>query len=199
MDQNLQALKVIEMVLLMAALAAMAKHNPKRRRRMGRYIRGNVNEDITFAGLTGVTLVAAAFDESVQERTFISSIIARYTMSNWTDIGNVGPILIGVAHNDYTAAEIEAFIEATGSWDEGNLTQQEIGKRKIRRIGIFKSPQSVDDNAVLNDGKPIKTKLNWILNQGTTLDLWVYNLGTGTVATSTPVCHVEGHVNLWPR
>ncbi len=166
---------------------------------MGRYIRGNVNEDITFATLAGVTLNAAAFDETVQERTLASSIVARYTLSNWTDIANVGPILIGVAHSDYTAAEIEEYLEATGSWDEGNLQQQEVGQRKVRRIGVFKSPQSAADNAVLNEGNPIKTKLNWILNQGTTLDLWVYNMGTGTVATTTPVCHVEGHINLWPR
>ncbi len=166
---------------------------------MGKYIRGSVDESTAGGTLAAKTLVSVNFDETVRERTLISSIVATYSLSNWTPTAAAGPVLIGLAHVDYSNAEIESFIEATGSWDEGDLVQQEISKRRIRRIGIFDAPTGPTDEAVLNDGRPIKTKLNWTLLQGQTLALWIYNLGTGAFAGTDPVVHAEGHANLWPR
>ncbi len=184
--------------ITLIAMLAMAKH-PRRRRRMGRYLRGAVDESLSMATLASKTLVLAIFDETVNERTLISSLVATWSLRNFTPIANAGPILVGVSHSDYTAAEIEAFIEATGSWNEGNMTQQEIAKRKIRRVGVFDTPDAAEDTAVLNDGKPIKTRLNWILLQGQSLNQWSYNLGSAAFATSTPVVDMSGHANLWPR
>ena len=166
---------------------------------MGKYIRGSINEQLALATLAAATLVSATFDEAVQERTLVSSIVAAWSLSDFTDATGDGPIMVGVAHNDYSDAEIEAVIEATGSWDEGDLVQQELSKRKIRRIGIFGGGvQSGGQDRVLNDGKVIKTKLNWILNQGQTLKVWAYNLGSSSLTTGALV-RTEGHANLWPR
>ncbi len=171
------------------------------RRRMGRYIRGNVNEQLSMAALASKTGVLAAFDETVNERALISSLVARYGLEGLTPATQVGPIMVGVAHSDYTLAEIEEWIESTGTWDEGNKQQQEVGQRLIRRIGVFETSRGAAaiGSSVLNDGKAIKTKLNWILNQGQTLNLWVYNLGNAAVATTTPIVTAEGHVNLFPK
>jgi len=174
----------------------MAK-NPKRRGRR-RYLRGSVDESIAFAVLAAKDVAVEPFDETVNERTLISSLVAAYSLSNFSVTSGVGPILVGVAHSDYASAEIEAYIESSGSWDEGDLVQQEIAKRRIRRIGIFDASDLATEDATLNDGKPIKTKLNWILNQGQGLQLWTYNLGTAAVVTTIPVVHAEGHANLWP-
>ncbi len=163
---------------------------------MGKYLRGQVDEELTIGGLTTRDVVSVAFDETVNERTLVSSLIAKYSIDDFTVTANAGPIMVGVAHSDYTAAEIEEFIENTGSWNEGDLVSQEVGKRKIRQIGIFDNSVGGD---VLNDGKPIRTKLNWIMLQGQTLQLWAYNLGGASVATTTPSIHCEGHANLWPR
>ncbi len=182
----------------------MSKHptypiGKRARRAMGKYIRGNVDELLTTATLASRTLVTVAFDETVNERTFVSSIVARYSMDNFTPGAGLGPAMIGVAHGDYTNAEIEAWVENTGSWNEGDLVSQEIGKRRVRMIGIFGDGSGgATDKEVLNDGKAIKTKLGWTLLQGQTLSLWVYNLGSGAFVTSTPNFHCEGHVNLWP-
>ncbi len=167
---------------------------------MGKYIRGTVNETVSLgATLASLTGVAEIFDEVVDERTLISSIVAAYSLGNWTPVAAAGPIMIGVAHSDYTLAEIEAFIETTGSWNETDLVQQEVAGRKIRRIGVFPSPRAVEDEVVLNDGKPIKTKLNWILTEGQSLQFWAYNTGTAAAATTGSVARAEGHANLWPR
>ncbi len=175
----------------------MAKH-PKRGRKFRKYLRGNADEQVDLTTLATLTLANAPFDDVVFNRTWVSTLIARWAMSNWTPIADVGPIMVGVAHSDYSKAEIEEFIENTASWNEGNLVQQEIAKRKIKIVGILENPADVNATAVLNDGKPIRTKCNWILMEGQTLQAWAYNLGTAAVATTVPRLRVQGHANLWP-
>ncbi len=190
---------MLEILVIGIAMLVMARR-PKPKRRMGKYIRGTVDEELTIAGLATRSLTLVAFDEAVEERSFISSIVASWSMDEWTPTANAGPIMVGVAHSDYTAAEIEEWIENTASWSEGDLVQsREIGKRLIRKVGIFRDRGVVLENIVLGNGRPIKTKLGWILTTGQTLDLWAYNLGGASVATTTPSIHCEGHANLWPR
>ncbi len=166
---------------------------------MGKYLRGSVDEQQALGTLAGQTLIGQDFDETVNERTLVSSIVATWSLSNFTAIEDCGPIAFGVAHGDYTDAEIEEVIENAGSWNEGALIEQEKSKRKIRRIGMFDTPPTATQTFVVNDGKPVKTKLNWILNQGETLRMWSYNTGQAACATTGPDVRVQGHVNLWPR
>lgn len=165
---------------------------------MGRYIKGNVDEELGLGTLAGKTLVGQAMDESVPERTLVSSIVAAYSLDDFTNGFDIGPIVCGVAHGDYSDAEIEEVIENTGSWSEGDLIAQEVAKRKIRIIGTF-SQQLSGGTQLLNQGRPIKTKLNWILLTGDSLRIWAYNMGSNALATTVPTIHVSGHVNLFPR
>ncbi len=166
---------------------------------MGKYIRGDVDESLALGGLAPKDVTADVFNETVIERALISSLVATYSMSNFTVATNSGPIMVGIAHSDYTAAEVEEFIENAGSWDEGDKLAQEIGKRQIRIIGVFRQVGQSLGATTLNEGLEIKTKLNWILNTADTLKLWVYNLGSAAVATTTPVVHCFGNANLWMR
>ncbi len=177
----------------------LAKRGRGRKRSMGRYLRGTINEGGALGTLGAKVAVGTVFDETVNERTRVTSIEAIYTLSNYTPIALAGPILIGIAHSDYSDAEIEEWIETTGSWNEGDLVQLEVAGRKIRRIGVFDTPDAVTDSAVLNDGKPIKTKLNWILNQGQGLKQWAYNTGQVALATTDPIVSIDGHANLFPQ
>ncbi len=174
----------------------MAKR--KGRRKMGRYLRGPVDEDMALGTLASKDVVAQVFGSTVNERTLISSIVATYSMEGFTPGDDIGPIMVGVSHGDYTAAEIEEFLEGTAGWNEGDKIALERANRKIRRIGVFEDPSSANQSVTLNDGRPIKTKLNWILNQGITLDVWAYNMGAQPLATTNPNVHVQGHANLWP-
>ncbi len=166
---------------------------------MGRYLKGRVDETLTLSALAAATAAITDFDEVVNERTLVSSLVATWSMDDFTEGADSGPIEVGVAHNDYTGAEIEEFLENTGSWNEGAKVEQEISRRQIRAIGVFESAQQALGTTSLNEGKPLKTKLNWILNQGDTLRLWAYNRGTAAVATTVPNVHASGHANLWPR
>ncbi len=166
---------------------------------MGKYIRGDMDEQLSLGTLAAKTAVKGNFDQTVNERTFVSSVVATWALSEFTKSSGDGPILVGLAHSDYSAAEIEAVIENAGSWNEGDLVAQEVGARKIRRIGIFATPDDEAQTVVLNDGRPIKSKLGWTLLQGQTLAQWAYNLGTSALATTAPTLNTQGHANLWPR
>jgi len=183
--------------ITLIAMIAMAKARPARR--MGRYIRGNVDEEVALTTLASKDVVSAIFDETVNERTLVTSIVAAYALGNWTDIANAGPIVFGVAHSDYNDAEIEEFLENTGQWNEGNQVSQEISKRKIRQVGILTGGAAASEVSEFNDGRQKKTKLNWILLQGQSLRLWAYNAGSAPVATTAPSLTANGHVNLFPK
>ncbi len=166
---------------------------------MGKYIRGNIEIDIPGGTLAGTTGLIGATVDQVGERMLVSSVVATYSLSGWTGGDNIGPVMVGLAHHDYTLAEIEAYLEHQTSWNEGDLVSQEIANRKIRRIGVFESPGDVGADASLNDGKPVKTKLNWILVTGQGVNFWIYNQGSAAFATTDPNVHISGHANLWPR
>ncbi len=191
----LEILVVMAVGIIVMILAAKRRS----KRSMGKYIRGTIDESTSFAALAAKDVATADFDQVVVDRMLISSVKATYSLRDFTPAVNSGPILVGIAHSDYTDAEIEEFLETTDSWDEGNKVEQEVAGRLIRRIGIFQSPALATESVTLNDGKPIRTKLNWILNQGQTLQLWVYNMGSAAVATTTPVVDVAGQANLWAR
>ncbi len=167
---------------------------------MGRYLKGNVDEELGLGTLAARTLVGVLFDETVNERTLVTSVDAIWSLDDLTQSSGVGPILCGFAHGDYTDTEVEEYIEQVQSWNEGDKIGQEIARRQIRLVGTFSgAPIDAKGMVVLNDGMPIKTKCNWILNQGQTLRMWAYNTGSQPLATTTPVLRANGHANLFPK
>ncbi len=158
-------------------------------------MKGIVDEALPLLTTGSGTLVGADFDENVNERSFIPSVEATWMLRNLTIAE--GPILVGLSHGDYTDAEIEAFIENAGSWNEGDLVSREVGARKIRIVGAFPSPVDTLGDVVLNDGKPIKTTLKFVLNQGESLKLWAYNQ-SGAALTTGAVVIINGHAWVIP-
>ncbi len=117
---------------------------------------------------------------------------------SWSDKAAIdGAMEFGVAHSDYSAAEIEECLEATGSFDLGDMVSQEQANRKVRTIGTFGSgPSTANSDAEHNDGRPVKTKLNWLLSAGDSLNVWFRN-GSGTVYTTGSAITFSG--NLWVK
>ncbi len=170
----------------------MPNKSRRRRRKFRRYIRGRCNEEISIVGLTTFDLVSAAFDQTTEEEAFISSIEATWTLENFTP--GEGTIHVGIAHSDYTAAEIEEWLEATDSWNTGDKVQQEKARRKCRLVGSF-AGLLADER--LNDGKPLKTMLKFAVLSSQGLSVWAYNKTSSTFTSGN--INVEGHVNIWPR
>ncbi len=175
-----------------------SKHQGRKGRKMGKYLRGSIDENLSLGTLGSKVLIADTWDEVVVERTLISSIVATWSLDQLT--APQGPIVFGVAHSDYSDAEIEAVIENAGSWNEGNKTSQEISKRLVRVIGTMAATLgSGAQDLDFADGKTVKTKLNWILTTGDTLKMWAYNVSNNPLATTDPTLRANGHANLWAK
>ncbi len=161
-------------------------------------MKGNVEENLSLGTLASGATIGDTWDETVNEKTLISSIVAAWSLDNIT--AGQGPLTFGVAHSDYTDAEIQEVIDNAGSWDTGNKISQEQAKRLVRVIGDFASPAgSGAGDLEFNDGRVIKTKLNWMLATGDTLKMWVHNRSGAAIATTVPVLKATGHANLWQQ
>ncbi len=119
-------------------------------------------------------LTGAAFDTNFR----CTSVKGTFAIRGLTP--GEGPIQVGFSHNDYDATEIAEALDATSATDRGNKIAQEQRNRLVRNAG---SLPGIAAEEVLNDGKPIKQKLNWILNTGNTLAMWMRNLSGSTNTT----------------
>ncbi len=164
------------------------------------YVKGIINHVLSLGTLAGRTLVGSALSDTLGEVSTITSVVARYSLRSYTPADDDGPILCGFAHADYTDAEIEEVLEVVDSWNRSNKIDLERSRRLVRQIGVFE-PNAADPLApmALNDGKPIKTKINWTMQSGQTLRFWCYNLGTSALATTVPDFFVNGHANIFMK
>ncbi len=163
----------------------------RRRRKRVRLIKGNIDEDQSYAGLTNNTAVLGVLSDTVNERSFLLSTECTYSIKDSTV--DQGPIDLYWAHSDYTLAEVEEYIENTQGWSEGDMVQQEIARRKIRQIGSFNGQL---EGEVMNDGRVLKTKIAFIVNSGQGLNLVIYNNSNATLTAGT--VNAAGHCWIKP-
>ncbi len=94
-----------------------------------------------------------------------------------------GAVTVGYAHNDYTITEIKEYLESATSISPGNKVLQEQANRWIRVVGTFKS----EANNILNDGLPVKTRLNWAIQIGSAVNVFAYNENSSSLTTGSVV------------
>ncbi len=158
---------------------------------MSNYQKIRINQLMGIGTLANLAAISTVLTSAMENEGRVSSIEASW--SRRTGTAGEGPVMFGVAHPDYTTAEIEAAIEIA-VLGPGTLIQKEVANRLVRHIGTF---SGVDSNEVINDGKPVKTKLNWAFQDGqVALTVWAYNL-FGTVLTTGMVINVLGHLNVF--
>ncbi len=179
---------MLEILVVMAVIifVIMAKHGKGRRYPPLRVLPYSVS---AAAGtLANGAVATATVANTVDQRMWFMSQECTWGIRDFT--AGEGPIVVGVAHSDYTAAEIEECLEAQAAWDSGNLVAREQARRKVRTVGTFAVASA---NETLNDGRPIKTKLNWYTQLGETLDIFIWNKSGATLTTGGIVV-VDGRV-----
>ncbi len=166
-------------------------HGRKRRRFNLRKVRVNAlsaigalaSLDVTGADLTGASVNPYR----------IVSVDFSYSLTNLgatTDDGQE----FGLAHSDYTNAEIEECLEAQAAIDIGDKVAQEQSNRLVRTIGQMTGAPGTGAGLSFNDGTPLKTRLNWHISIGDFLRLWIRN-GSGIVYTTGASIVTMG--NMW--
>ncbi len=84
-----------------------------------------------------------------------------------------GPVMLGMAHGDYSVTEIKECLEADTT-SQGTKIEQEQSRRQIRDVGYV--PDLVQTNQRFNQGNIKKTKLGFNIEDGQSIDGFVYNL-----------------------
>ncbi len=183
-------------ILCMTQMATKSQ----RRANFSKYINGSIDHRLQIGStLAANTLIGSNITQVTVDTCRISSIKCSYSLNNFTPTANAGPVIVGVAHSDYTDAEVEQWLETSGSWDRGNTSAREQRSRMVRQIGRFAiGPDGANTDAqVLNFGRPIKTKLNWLLTEGQTVKFWAFNAGSVALATTNANFEIQGDANLW--
>ncbi len=97
-----------------------------------------------------------------------------------------GPIVVGYAHGDYSVTEVKECLDAQAAIARGDKIANEQADRLVRIVGTF---PGVLENEVLNDGKPIHTRLNWHIPEGKTVVQFAW--AKGGVANLTTGADVQ--------
>ncbi len=170
----------IFVIMMLGVLGVLAAKKRKRRRFNLR--RARIASTVNVGALA--TLDVADGDltvSSVNPYRLISFDLA-WSMTNVTGIDDGQEF--GIAHSDYSAAEIEECLEAQTSIDQGNKVEQERANRLVRSIGMMGQAGVVDlGGREFNNGRRVKTKLNWAIGIGDKIRMWIRN-GSGTVYTT---------------
>ncbi len=170
-------------ILLLLAWPFMAKHG------RGRYTlrRVRTTGGITLSTLAANIVITSAVLGAADGQYRIMSAKQTWAMKNLT--AGEGPILVGYAHGDYSVTEIKEAIEAGASINRGNMVAREQSDRLVRIVGSFSGAAE----EVLNDGRPIHTRLNWAIPIGKTVNIFAYN-DSGATLTTGGVVEVTGPV-----
>ncbi len=143
---------------------------------------------LTVGALASKDVIAGAMLNAAADDIRLLSLDGTWAVNGLT-VGQ-GPVAVGVADGDYTAAEIEEALEAAGAIDLGDKLAQEKANRYVRQIAVCST-----NDPIANQGRPIKTRLNWRIASGDSLQMWAYNLDTQTITTGGEV-KFSGHANI---
>lgn len=184
---------MLEILVLMALM--MAGHRKGGYPSKGRYALRGVRYSISnpLGTLGNITVISVGITGSADGAYRMISVQGVWSLKNLTS--GEGPIVVGFAHSDYTVVEVKEAIEANASISVGDKVTNEKANRLVRIVGVFEGDGD-DLDTTLNDGRPIKTRLNWFIPIGKAVNLFAYNdsgatLTTGAIVDLSGKCWVK--------
>ncbi len=194
------AVVMLEIILISLAILGMAKnrnYGKKSYHRNYRLRRVRVAAFVTIGALDTLDVVLGNIGAATSGTLRVISVNFSYI---WSTISATidGGMQFGLAHSDYTAAEIEECLEVNASMDLGDKVAQEQANRLVRQVGTIGGTGTavVGTEASFNDGKPMKTRLNWLLSPGDQIVAWIRN-GSGTIWTTGSSLSIQG--DIWVK
>ncbi len=174
----------------------MAKRTRRKRRSFNlRPVR--IQSSLSIGALASADVISGAVTNNASNPMRLVSAHLSFGISDLAALIDDG-FMFGIAHGDYTAAEIEECLEAGGTMDQGDKIALEAANRLVREIGIITKSTggTIGSGLSFNDGRPVKIRLNWKLSIGKAFQVWVRN-NSGTIYTAGSLLQVGG--KLWVR
>ncbi len=95
-----------------------------------------------------------------------------------------GPFLVGLAHGDYTSAEIEAAIEAV-VLGRDDTTEIELSNRIVFPLGVIAPADAVAPIVISGS-----TVIRWTFPDPAGWQFWAYNISSTSVASATIILNL---------
>ena len=168
-------LEVLVLVAGVATILGLARKGRGKRRFNLRKV--TISSQSVAGALTTLDVVSNPVVSASANAYRIITMDASYGNEGFT-VGE-GPVTFGLAHSDYSAAEVEECLEAVGAIDIGDKVAQEQANRLVRQIGIMQT----QDAEAFENGRRIKVKLNWHIGIGDQVNLWIKNKDANTLTT----------------
>lgn len=164
----------------------MAKRRVRRRFNLRRV---RVSNEITLSTLASDTALTVTMTGASVSTYRAMSVKATWNLK--TLAAADGLVTFGYAHSDYSVTEIKECLEAFAAIDPGDKIAQEQANRLVRLVGTFST-----ESEEFNNGRPITTRLNWLIPIGQNVNLFVFNEDTSALTSGAIVNH-QG--NLWVK
>ncbi len=168
----------------------MAKHPRRRGKRRFNLRRVRITPEEPLLTLASDTVITQDLTAASPDRYRCVTVKGSWTLIALT--AGEGPITVGYAHSDYSVTEIKECLEAQAAISQSNKVAREQSDRLVRVVGTMRGV----GNSFLNDGKPISTKLNWLIGIGATVKMFSFNESTSPLTTGA-VTNLVG--DMWIR
>ncbi len=153
-----------------------------------------VNTSFALGTLGVTTWLKSVLLANLTQEIYAISADLNWSLSNLTSVQ--GPIIVGLAHGDYSVAEIKEWFQASNTLS-GDQIEQEENRRKCRDAGMFETSATVALGHVgLKDGKTVRTQLKFRIEESKDLVAWAANLGAEALSITDPIVEVYGKVYL---
>ncbi len=173
----------------------MARHKRGRRKRPFNLRKVRVARSLSIGALAAGDLIFGTVLVASTNRYRVVSTNVSYSLTDLAALIDDGQEF-GLSHSSYTDAEVETCLESSTAIDIINLVEQEQANRLVRPLGYFTGAPGTDGSKSHNDGMPVKTKLNWLIGIGDTLNMWIRN-GSDTAYSSGTRLTVIG--DIWVK
>ncbi len=173
----------------------MARKPKSRGKRRFNLWKVRVAEGVGIGALAALSVTANAITVASTDPYRLMSVDLTYKIVDLgaaTDDGQE----FGLAHSDYSVAEIEECLEAQTAIDRGDKVAQEQSNRLVRSIGVMTGVGIAGGDKSFNDGRSKRTKLNWHMSIGDRLSVWIRN-GSGVIYTTGSAIVCQG--NIWVK
>ncbi len=146
------------------------------------------SKPLTYIPVSGTIVVLAPLSNIVVVGDILAGMTEDFWVHaaklSWTMRGHTageGPLIVGIAHGDYSVTEIKENLDVDYTDPEDKINRERAG-RLVRRVGQF---HGLAAEEALADGEEILTKCKFVVGNSRSLDGFVMNRSGATLTTGT--------------